>query len=144
MLNAFLILVFVILPACGIVHLLQVRQRLRVFVRARAAVVGVEEFTTEAELKIGGLSRTRLVRRPMVRFSTQGGKNHTVTLRDEFPTPGKPDPKSLLVIFPHGHPERAQLADARVRYTWPLLWFLPALAVLLAAAGFTLQYYATR
>lgn len=142
--NAFLILVFVILPACGIVHLLRVRRRLRDFVRAKAAVVGFEEFTTEAELRIGGLSRTRLVRRPMVRFGSDGGKIHTVTLRDELHMPGGTDPKALLVIYPYGHPERAQLADARVRYTWPLFWFLPALAVLLAVVGFTLQYYATR
>ncbi len=144
MLSAFLILVFVILPACGVVHWLRVRRQLHDFVRAKAAVVGIEEFTTEAELRLGGLSRTRLVRRPMVRFSSDGGKIHTVTLQDELPKSGGPDPKALLVIYPHGHPERAQLADPRVRYTWPILWFLPALAVLLAVAGFTLQYYATR
>ena len=117
---------------------------MRVFVRAKATVVGIEERTTEAELKIGGLSRTSLVRRPTVRFSSDGGKNHTVTLRDELPTPGGTDPDELLVIYPFGDPERAQLADSRVRYTWPLFWFLPALAVLLALFGFTLQYYATR
>ncbi len=144
MLSAFLILVFVILPACGVVHLLRVRRRLRDFVRVRAAVVGFEEFSTEAELKLGGLSRTRLVRCPIVRFSSNGGKNRTVTLRDELPTPGGTDPMALLIIHPFGHPERAQLADSRVRYSWPLLWFLPALAVLLAVVGFTLQYYATR
>lgn len=140
----FLILVFGVLPACGLIHLLRVRRRLRDFVRAKAAIVGFEERTVEAELRVGGPSRTRLVRRPAVRFKGGGGSDHTLTLQDELPKPGEADPKALVVIYPRGHPERAQLADSRVRYTWPLFWFMPALAVLLAMLGFTLQYYATR
>ena len=143
-LKTFLIIVFIILPACGIFHLLRMYSFARGAVRADATVIGHEETTQEVQIRRGGLSRSRLFRYPKVRFSSADGQTHTVTLRDERPRADRGDPKKLTILYPKARPERARIAHWRARYALAIFWFLPAVAVVLALLGFTIQYYAVK
>jgi hypothetical protein len=66
------------------------------------------------------------------------------SLRDERPKADRGDPNKLTILYPKARPERARIAHWRARYTLVIFWFLPALAVLLALLGFTIQYYAAK
>ena len=143
-LKAFLILVFGVLPALGFVHLLRMLLLGRHGIRVRAKVVGFEEHETEAELRGNGLSRTRRVRQPIVTFTDTRGTPRTLTLPDERPKADRADPNTLLIVYPKRHPDQARIAHWHARYALVLLWFLPALAVLVFLLGAVLIHYAHR
>lgn len=141
-LKLFLLIVFVILPACGIFHCFQVARFARGAVYIKANVIGHEEETREVELSRNGLSRSRLFRYPIVRFIDKDGKTHTVTLKDERPEADQSDPKKIGILYPRNRPKQARIAHWRARYVLPVLWFFPALFVLLALLGFTIEHHA--
>ena len=142
--TAILLVIFVLLPGCGIIHALRVHAFARQCVRMTAAVTGYKDDPRQTRIRKDGLSQVRRIRYPIVRLCSRDGAQHTVTLKDARPRADRGDSDTIEVIFPEGRPDLARVAHWRARYAWPLFWFLPALWALVFMLCVVMAYYAEK
>lgn len=136
--KTFLIIVFAVLPACGLIHVLRTYLFARTALRTNAKIIGYDEQEKEVAVRTGGLTRTRVFRFPIVRFKTRAGATHTVTMRDERPKADRASENEIAIIYPKNNPKRARIAHWHALYALPFFWFAPALAILIALLFFKL------
>ncbi len=138
--KTFLIIVFCVLPLCGLIHVLRTYLFARDVVRTSAKIIGYDEVQGEESLlhQYSFGYRARVYRYPIIRFKTQAGTTHTVTLQDERPRGDRTNTNEVTVVYPRENPARARIAHWHARYVLPLFWFAPALAILVVLLLFTL------
>ncbi len=127
------LVVFLVMPAIGLVFSLRIWLFLRKGVRVTARIVGYKE-----ERWNGGIDTDNSRSLPIVTFRDEAGKAHRVTLPHERPMKlkGVRDDEIKLIYRP-GAPQHPKIAH------WGLLWMVPAFLfgpaiILLVALGWLL------
>jgi hypothetical protein len=128
--NAFVFIVFVLMPAVGVLFTIRIGLFLRDGLRVTARIVGYKE----ERINDGyDMENTRIL--PIVSFRDERGSEHRMTLKQERPIQWKGvGENEIKLIYRRGDPQHPKIAH------WGYLWLVPAFLfgpaiVLLIALG---------
>src|SRR4051794_29279996 len=128
--KALALVVFLLMPAIGLLFSLRIWLFLRNGLRVTARIVGYKE-----ERLSGGIDTDNSRSLPIVSFRDERGREHRVTLSHERPVKWKDiRDDEIKLIYRRGDPQHPKIAH------WSLLWMVPAFLlgpaiVLLIALG---------
>jgi hypothetical protein len=122
--------VFLLMPAIGLLFSLRIWLFLRHGLRVTARIVGYKEVRWE-----GGIDTDNSKFLPIVSFRDERGREHRVTLSHERPVKWKGVPKDeIKLIYRRGDARHPKIAHWGLLWLVPLVLFAPA-AILLMALG---------
>jgi hypothetical protein len=126
--NAFVFIVFVLMPALGLLFSIRIWLLLRHGVRVTARIVGHKE-----ERWNGGIDTDNQQLLPIVSFRDERGREHRVTLTHERPEKwrGVKDGE-IKLLYRRGDPQHPKMAHAGFLWLVPAFLFGPSIALLIA------------
>jgi len=120
--------VFVLLPAIGLLASLRIWLLLRNGLRVTARIVGYKEERWE-----GGIDTDNSSSLPIVSFRDEHGRQHRVTLPHERPVKWKGlRDDEIKLIYRRGDPQHPKIAHWSLLWMVPLFLFAPAVILLIA------------
>ncbi len=126
--KALAFVVFLVLPAIGLVFSLRIWLFLRNGLRVTARIVGYKEERWE-----GGIDTDNSSSLPIVSFRDEHGKAHRVTLPHERPIKWKGlRDDEIKLIYRRGAPQHPRIAHWSLLWMVPLFLFGPAIILLIA------------
>jgi hypothetical protein len=127
-LNAFVLIVFVLMPSIGLLFTIRIWLLLRNGLRVTARIVGYKE-----ERFDGGIDTDNSRSLPIVSFRDERGREHRVTLPHERPTKWKDiRDDEIKLIYRRGDPQHPKIAHVSTLWLVPAFLFGPAIALLIA------------
>lgn len=126
--KAFALVVFLVMPAIGLLFSLRIWLFLRNGLRVTARIVGYKEERWE-----GGIDTDNSSSLPIVSFRDEHGKGHRVTLPHERPIKWKGlQDDEIKLIYRRGDPQHPRIAHWSLLWMVPLFLFAPAIILLIA------------
>jgi hypothetical protein len=126
--NAFVFIVFVLMPAIGLLFTIRIWLLLRNGLRVTARIVGYKE-----ERFDGGIDTDNSRSLPIVSFRDERGREHRVTLAHERPMKWKGIRENeIKLIYQRGDPQHPKIAHMGLLWLVPAFLFGPAIVLLIA------------
>src|SRR3954464_5152398 len=126
--KALALVVFILMPAVGLLFSLRVWLFLRSGVGVTARIVGYKE-----ERFDGGIDTDNSRSLPIVSFRDERGREHRVTLPHERPTKWKGlREDEIKLIYRRGDPQHPKIAHVTMLWLVPAFLFGPAVVLLIA------------
>ena len=126
--KALALVVFLLMPAIGLLVSLRIWLFLRNGLRVTARIVGHKEERWE-----GGIDTDNSSSLPIVSFRDEQGKPHRVTLSRERPIKWKGiRDDEIKLIYRRGDPQHPKIAHWSLLWMGPLFLFTPAIILLIA------------
>jgi len=126
--KALALVVFLLMPAIGLLFSLRIWLLLRSGIRVTARIVGYKEVRWE-----GGIDTDNSKSLPIVSFRDERGREHRVTLPHERPARWKGIREDeIKLIYRRGDPQHPKIAHWSLLWMAPLFLFAPAVVLLIA------------
>lgn len=126
--KALALVVFLLMPAIGLLLSVRIWLLLRNGIRVTARIVGYKEVRWD-----GGIDTDNSKSLPIVSFQDERGREHQVTLQHERPArwQGLRDDE-IKLIYRRGDPQHPKIAHWSLLWLAPIFLFGPAIVLLIA------------